>query len=153
MIDKTCWNKPLHIVTSSLQQAMACCLFDAKPSLTNAGLFPIGDLEQTLRKFQLTKPIFFTKYIWKSRNGDADLNMLARWGRDKMAAISHTIFSNAFLKKCVSLKISLKFVPGARINIIPVVGQMMACRRPGDEPLSEPMMVNLLTRICVARPQ
>ena len=30
---------------------------------------------------------------------------------------------------------------------------IMAWRRPGDKPLSEPMMVNLLTHICVTRPQ
>ena len=29
----------------------------------------------------------------------------------------------------------------------------MAWRRPGDKPLSEPMMVNLPTHICVSRPQ
>ena len=29
----------------------------------------------------------------------------------------------------------------------------MAWRRPGDKPLSEPMMVNLKTHICVPRPQ
>ena len=29
----------------------------------------------------------------------------------------------------------------------------MAWRRPGDKPLSEPMMVSLSTHICVARPQ
>ena len=29
----------------------------------------------------------------------------------------------------------------------------MVCRRRGDKPLSEAMMVNLLTHICVARPQ
>ena len=29
----------------------------------------------------------------------------------------------------------------------------MVWRRPGDKPLSEPMMVNLLTHICVTRPQ
>ena len=29
----------------------------------------------------------------------------------------------------------------------------MAWRRPGDKPLSEPMMVRLLTHICVTRPQ
>ena len=31
--------------------------------------------------------------------------------------------------------------------------QIMAWRRPGDKPLSEPMMVSLPTHICVARPQ
>ena len=29
----------------------------------------------------------------------------------------------------------------------------MAWRRPGDKPLSEPMMVGLTTHICVTRPQ
>ena len=30
---------------------------------------------------------------------------------------------------------------------------IMAWRRPGDKPFSEPMMVSLPTHICVARPQ
>ena len=36
---------------------------------------------------------------------------------------------------------------------IPALVQIMAWRRPGDKPLSEPMMVSLLTHICVTRPQ
>ena len=36
---------------------------------------------------------------------------------------------------------------------IPAVGQIMAWRRPGDKPLSEPMMVIFVTHICVTRPQ
>ena len=52
-----------------------------------------------------------------------------------------------------SLKISLKFVPEVRISNIPALIQIMAWRRPGDKPLSEPMMVNLLTHKCVTRPQ
>ena len=39
------------------------------------------------------------------------------------------------------------------INDIPALVQIMACRRPGDKPLSETMMVSLPTRICVTRPQ
>ena len=50
-------------------------------------------------------------------------------------------------------KISLKFVPKGRINNIPSLAQIMAWRRPGDKPLSEPMMVSSLTHICVTRPQ
>ena len=52
-----------------------------------------------------------------------------------------------------SLKISLKFVPKVRINNIPALVQIMAWRRPGDKPLSEPMMVSLRTHICVTWPQ
>ena len=53
----------------------------------------------------------------------------------------------------ISIKISLKFVPKAPINNIPSLVQIMAWCRPGDKPLSEPMMVSLLTHICVTRPQ
>ena len=50
-------------------------------------------------------------------------------------------------------KISLKFVPKGPINNIPSLVQIMAWCRPGDKPLSEPMMVSSLTHICVTRPQ
>ena len=49
--------------------------------------------------------------------------------------------------------ISLKFVPKVRINNIPALVQIMAWRRLGDKPLSELMMVGLLTHICITRPQ
>ena len=49
--------------------------------------------------------------------------------------------------------ISLKFVSKCLINNIPALVQIMAWRQPGDKPLSEQMMVNLLTHICVTRPQ
>ena len=51
----------------------------------------------------------------------------------------------------VSIEISLKFVPGGQINNIPALVQIMAWRRPGNKPLSEAMMVSLLTHICVTR--
>ena len=53
----------------------------------------------------------------------------------------------------ISIKFSLKFVPKGQINNIPALVQIMAWRRPGDKPLSEPVMVSLLTHICVTRPQ
>ena len=51
------------------------------------------------------------------------------------------------------LKISLNFVPKARINNIAALVQIMAWRRPADKPLSEQMMVRSATHICVTRPQ
>ena len=65
------------------------------------------------------------------------------------------IFKCIFLNEneWISLGISLKFVPKVRINNIPSLVQIMACRRPGNKPLSEPMVVSLLTHICVTRPQ
>ena len=64
-------------------------------------------------------------------------------------------FKHIFLNENVriSLKISLKFVPKGPINNIPALVQIVAWRRPGDKPLSEPMMVRLPTHICVSRPQ
>ena len=53
----------------------------------------------------------------------------------------------------ISIKISLKFVTKGPINNIPALVQTMAWRRPGDKPLSGPMMVNLLTHICFTRPR
>ena len=43
--------------------------------------------------------------------------------------------------------------PKDQIVNIPALVQMMALHRQGYKPLSEPMMVNLLTHICVTRPQ
>ena len=65
------------------------------------------------------------------------------------------IFKCIFLNKNVwiSIKISLKFVPKGPINNIPALVQIMAWRRSGDKPLSEPMIVGLPTHICVTRPQ
>ena len=53
--------------------------------------------------------------------------------------------------KIISIQISLKFVPKVPINNIPVFVQIMTWRRPGDKPLSEPMVVRLPTQICVTR--
>ena len=61
------------------------------------------------------------------------------------------IFMNENVR--ISINISLKFVPKGLINNIPALVQIMAWRREGDKPLSEPMMINLLTHICVTRPQ
>ena len=53
----------------------------------------------------------------------------------------------------VAIKISLKFIPKGPINNIPALVRIMAWRRSGDKPLSEPMMLSLPTHICVTRPQ
>ena len=94
-----------------------------------------------------------------------------------MAALFQTTFSNEFAEwKCmnflkislkfihfqmhllnenvwISLKISLKFIPKVWVNNISSLVQIMAWCLPGNKPLSEPMMDNLLMHICVTRPQ
>ena len=67
------------------------------------------------------------------------------------------IFKCIFLNEniCIPMimNISLKFVPKGQINNIPSLVQIMAWRRPGNKPLFEPMMVNLVKHICITRPQ
>ena len=65
------------------------------------------------------------------------------------------IFKCIFLNENVwiPIKFSLKFVPQGSINKIPALVQIMAWHRPGDKPLSGPMMVGLPTHIYVTRPQ
>ena len=55
-----------------------------------------------------------------------------------MAAIFKCIFMNDII--WISIKISMQFVPEDPVNNIPALVQIMAWRRPGDKPLSEPMM-------------
>ena len=68
-------------------------------------------------------------------------------GTDKMAAIFHTAILNAFYR------MKMKIVPKGPINNIVALIQIMDWHRPGDKPLSEPIVLSLLTHICVTRPQ
>ena len=65
------------------------------------------------------------------------------------------IFKRIFLNENIriSIKISLKFVPKGPVDNNPALVQTMAWRRSGDKSLSEPLMVSLLTHICVTRTQ
>ena len=63
--------------------------------------------------------------------------------------ISKCIFLNENV--WISIKISLKFIWMVQLTILQ--NWFRYWRRPGDNPLSELMMVNSLTHICVAQPQ
>ena len=56
---------------------------------------------------------------------------------------------------CILIKFSLKYVCKGPIDNNRALVQIMAWRRSGDKPLSEPMMISisLPTHICVTRPQ
>ena len=63
------------------------------------------------------------------------------WGRDKMAAITQTTLSNAFSwMKMLEFRLKFQLVPKGPLNNIAALVHIMAWRRPGDKPLSEPMM-------------
>ena len=81
-------------------------------------------------------------------------SVLTHWGRDEIDTILLMTFPNAFSWNVwISIEISLKFILKGIINNIPALVQIMAWNQPGDKPSSEPMMIILLTHICVTRRQ
>ena len=88
--------------------------------------------------------------------GQLDLSVLntLRPGQDG-CQYPDDIFKYIFLNENVwiSIEISRKCTLKGQINNIPALVQIMAWRRPGDKPLSEPMVISLLAHICVTRPQ
>ena len=69
-----------------------------------------------------------------------------------MVNISKTISNILFNENvCISIKISLTFVPKDQINYISAMFQVMAWHRPAHKPLHEPKMVDFPTHICVTR--
>ena len=100
--------------------------------------------------------IVFIYFIWIENFGEChpgSFNTLRP--RQNGRHFADDIFKCIFLNENVWIpnKISLKFVLKGPINDIPALVQIMAWRRPGDKPLSEPMLVSLPTHICVTRPQ
>ena len=75
-----------------------------------------------------------------------------RWNKRHFAC---NCFKCIFLNEnvLILIKISLKFIPNGPISNISALVWIMAWRRPGDKPLSEPVMIISLAHICVTRPQ
>ena len=95
------------------------------------------------------------KLTWLT-DADTTLKLLTHWGREQNGRhFADDIFKCIFLNENVwiPIEISMRFVPNGPINNIPALVQIIAWRRPGDKPLSEPMMVSLTTHIYVTRPQ
>ena len=93
---------------------------------------------------------------WGNQNCPVPVNLLRpTWNRRHFA---DDIFKCIFFNKnvLISIKISLKFIPKGPINNISTLVLMMAWCRPGDKPLSEPLLIILLAHIsciCVTWPQ
>ena len=112
-----------------------------------------GRFEWNLRELKFSSDGHWTLL---STNYAGKKHHLTHWGRDKMAAISQTMFSNALSwnkNTWILIKISLKFVPKGPINNNPALVQIMAWHLVGAKPLSEPMMVRSPMHICTTRPQ
>ena len=73
-----------------------------------------------------------------------------------MAAIlAYGILKYIFLNESdkIPIQITQKLIPRSPIDNKPALVQVMAWHRTGDKLLSEPMLVSLLTNICVTRLQ
>ena len=92
---------------------------------------------------------------WYDRWNSYTSNLNSLRPRLNRRPFADDIFKCIFLNENVwiSIGISLKFVRKGSINNIPALVLIMAWRRSGDKPLSEPMMFSLLTHICVTRPR
>ena len=117
-----------------------------------------GDIRSTLIQVladdsnPLPEPTL-TNHQWvivASNWGQFDGKTSTYWGRDRVDAGSQTTFSSTVpWRKMSTIKISLKCLLKGLINNIPELVQIMAWCRPGDKPLSEPMIVSSPTHICV----
>ena len=74
------------------------------------------------------------------------------WLRQNGCRFADDVFECIFLNENVwiLIKFHWSFFP---INNIPALVQVMAWRRSGNKPLSEPVMVRLPMHICITRPQ
>ena len=96
--------------------------------------------------------------VWQPHGMKESLSNLPRFGlREVCNTLRHNsdwahfpddIFKSIFLKMktLIAINISLKFVPSGPSNNNPALVQVIVWRRPGDNPLSEPTMVNLHMR-------
>ena len=87
-------------------------------------------------------------------------NILTHWGRDKNGcyfvgdSLKYIyIYISWMILFEFRMKFQWSFVSKGLINNIPNLVHIMAWRRPGDKPLSEPMVLWLPTHICVIWPQ
>ena len=95
--------------------------------------------------------LFFLFVLETNNNSSVDTLRLRQNGCHFADDTFIRIFLNENIR--ISIKILLKFVSTGPINNIPALVQIMAWCRPGDKPLSEPMMVRIAMHICVTRLQ
>ena len=139
----------------SLVQVMACRLFDAEPLPEQMLIYcQLDPWEQVSVKFNQNFCLSYKKMHFKMPSAKmAAILSRGRWVNilrpRQMAATSWRHFQMHFLEwKCMIFdKISMDFVGQGSINNIPALVQIMAWHRLGDKPLSEPMMISLLTHM------
>ena len=134
-------------IGSTLVQVMACHLFNTKPYLIYR--YKKFHSWKCIWKYLLWNGSHFAKQemswyfyvklpnvVWCCNSSDIE-------AETKCHHFPEDIFKSIFLNEncCILIKIALKYVHQGPINTIPALVQIMAWHRPGDKPLSEPMMV------------
>ena len=156
----------LELHLSCTNPSICCCCFSAPTKVDTQPCAPChpslcrqerpDDLSTSLHNFLL--PRWVERSALLIRSIDCPCASAAAFNTLRPRRNGHHftdyIFKCIFLNENVwiSLKISLKFVLKVRINNIPALVRIMAWHRPGDKPLSEPMMVSSLMHICVTLP-
>ena len=145
-------------IGSAFFQIMACCLFSAKPLSKPMQGYCNQNTELFIHE-NASENIICEMRAILSRGDGLTLQVPVPYintlrSRKHGRHFADDTFKRIFLNENVRISTnnSLNIVPKGSINNIPAVVQIMAWRRPGDKPLSEPMMVWSLTHICVARP-
>ena len=111
--------------------------------------------ELVMHSLQCQFGVYFPRYFKTNNEYQDNTPVNTLRPRQDGRHFADDIFKRIFLNEnvSISIKISLKFIPNGPIDNIPALVQIMAWRRLGDKPLYEPMLVSLLTHICVTRPQ
>ena len=106
-----------------------------------------------LPDYHLSNPWFYTNVVMSSV-GHNVLTHCYLWVSFRNKTIYIRQFNSIFMKENVwiAIRISMKFSPMFLVNNIPGSIRIMTWHWTGDEPLFEPMIINLLTHLCVSRP-
>ena len=120
-------------------------------NLRKAGLLTLQVLRPEYSR--ITRPIALLLMPWLLHCQVINTLRPKQYGRHFADDTFNCIFLNEQVR--ISIEISLKFVPEGTNNNNPALVQIMAWRRPGDKPLSEPMMMMMVrssTHTCVIWP-
>ena len=154
-------RKTIYLSHLSIWKSLACARA-SKLTTTNDYSLPIAPLGPNFSEFliNIQNVSFKKKWMQNCRLQNDDLWSWPLYVNSLRPRLNRRPFADDICK-CIFLnenewilpRIPLKFVPKVRMNNIPTLVKIMAWRRPGDKPLSEPMMARFLTHICVTRPQ
>ena len=155
-----CWKFEMHFIEKMVIRLKFHYLFQQNPIAIKLSLVLAKPLSEPM---MITLAV--TSYVWAARHGTEQLTSDRSNMHYTCTFMSwHVLFIHLHIeaetkwtpfhrRHFLPVKMSLKLVPYGPINNISALVQIMAWRRSGDKPLSEPMMIGLPTHTWVTRPQ